>query len=175
MQRFPAAQVATRVVVATQPSVLPALTEHIEVWTVFVVEQRRVPVVVTALVPVVEELELVVVEEAVVDDAVVAVVDVVFESDVVESVVVEAAALEGAAVLEAAAVDSVVSAVVDFAVVFAVVFSSVVVAESDFVSDESALLLKSTRSSSCRTSARYSCANHNAPTVASAFEHPPAM
>jgi len=143
---------------------------------VLVVEQRRVPVVVTFPV-LVEELELVFDVEEVVDEAVVAVVEVV-ESEVVESEVVDAAALEGAEVLEAAAEDSVVSAVVDFAVafdvVFSVVFSEVVsVAESEL--DESALLLNSCLSSSSRSSVRYSCANHTAPTVASAFEHPPAI
>jgi hypothetical protein len=155
------------------------LTEHIDVWTVFVVEQRRVPVVVTWLELVVEELELeLVVVEEVVDDGVLALLEeVVFESEVVESEVVDAAALEGAAVPEeAAAADSVVFAAVDFSVVLSVVVSSpVFVAESECVSDESALLLKSTRSSSPRTSARYSCANHTAPTAASALEHPPAM
>lgn len=181
MQRFPAAQVATRVVVATQLAVTPLVTKHSEVWTVFVVEQRSVPVVVTA-VPVVEELELVfVVEEEVVEevveDAVVAVEEADVESEVLESVVVDAAALEGAAVLEEAAADDSVFSVV-FAVVFVVVFAvvlSVAVAESEFVFDESALLLRSTRSASSRTCARYSCANHTAPTDASAFEHPPAM
>ena len=183
IQRFPAAQVDRRVVVATQLPVVPDVTKQNDVWTVFVVEQRRVPVVVTAPVLVVEELELVSVEdEDVVEDAVVADVgDEVFESDVVESDVVDAAALEGAVVLEAAAEDSVVLADLVLSVALSVVFSSVVfssvvfAAESELVSDESALFLKSCRSSSFRASAWYLCANHTDPTLASDFEHPPAI
>jgi hypothetical protein len=173
VHRLPAAQDAIAVVVATQERVLPAETEQSDVWTVFVVLQRRVPVVVDRVL-VVEELELVVEEVVeVVEDAVLALVEAVVESEVVESVVVDAAALEGAAVLEAAADDSVVFAVVlaDAEVFLSLVFS---VADFELESVESALLLNS-RSSSSRTAARYSCANHVAATVASAFEHAPAI
>ena len=61
------------VTVGTQPRVLPALTEHIDVWTVLVVEQRSVPVVVTWLlvlvVELLEEIELVVPADELVEDA----------------------------------------------------------------------------------------------------------
>ena len=137
--------------------VWPALTAHCEVWIVCVIEQRSVPVVIELLPLVVEELvlelvlevalplELVIVEEVfdVVGDMTLAIVveDVCFASDVVETVVVEAAALEGAAVEDLA---------------ISVDFFSVVdlVAESELVSEGSALFLSSMRSSSSLTSAR---------------------
>jgi hypothetical protein len=43
-----------------------------------------------------------------------------------------------------------------------------------FVSDESALILRSSLFLIPHAYAGYSCANHTAPTVASALEHPPA-
>ena len=189
-QRFPGAQEEIAVSVATQERVLPALTEHIDVWTVLVVEQRRVPVVMELVLVVEElELELVVVEEVVeavevvepVEDAVLALFLEVFESEVVDSVVVEAAALEGAAVEDAAAEDAAAEDSVfsvdcaDFVLSDAFLSVVVSVAESVFESEASARLLNSTRSSSFRTSARYLWANHTAPTVASALEHPPAL
>jgi hypothetical protein len=171
VQRSPGTQDAVAIITVEQEIVLPPLTEQADVWIVLVVEQRSVPVVVTLVPLVVEEVEPVVVE----------VVAAAVEAAVLPVEVVVAVALEAAAAEEAAAVDSVVVAAdVVFAVVLAVVFFSVVVsdvsvAESDFMSVESALLLNSIRSSFPCTSARYSCANHTAPTVASAFGHPPAI
>jgi len=173
VQRFPGAQEAIVIVVGRQEIVLPAVTWQSSVETVLVVEQRSVPVVVSWLPLVVEELEVEEVEE--VEEVVVDVVEaaalevvVVFDSEVVESEVVDAAALEGAAAEDAAAVSVVFAA-------FVTVFSFPVVSlVESVVSVESALLLSS-RSPSSRTSVLYSCANHTAPIFASAIVHPPAI
>ena len=167
VQRFPGAQEAIVIVVGRQEIVLPAVTWQSSVETVLVVEQRSVPVVVSWLPLVVEELE---VEEVVVDvvEAAALEVVVVFDSEVVESEVVDAAALEGAAAEDAAAVSVVFAG-------FVAVFSFPVVSlVESVVSVESALLLSS-RSPSSRTSVLYSCANHTAPISASAIVHPPAI
>ena len=100
-----------------------------------------------------------------------------FECDVVESVV--CAAVDFTLVFDAFfSADEVEAAAVEAAAELAAVevAAAEVVAAAELVSfsSESALLLRSIRSPSS-TSARYLCANHTAPIVASASEHPPSM
>jgi hypothetical protein len=144
----PAAHVAVVIVVGVQVLLFPVV-EHAEVVMNFVVEQTR-PV---EELPVVDELDELVVEDALLLDVEEAVVAEVAEVEVAvgevdESFVVEAAVLEGAVVLAAFEV------ALDFAVVLSVVAAVV----ESLLSVEVALFLRSCFESGIL----HSCINHTA-------------
>jgi len=168
-QRSPGAQDAIAVMVGMQVTVVPPCIEHADVDFMLVTEHTSVPVVEPAVVCVLlSVLEVLVVLSVVVVDDGVAVVEEAAADAEVESKVVCAAVLEGSLVVVASVVFAVVFPVV-FVVVFAVVFALV---EDGVSVDESALFFKSSLSSA-PVSSLQSRANHTAPTVASALEHPP--